>query len=145
MKYLLLLTLFGCAQTNKQPLARGPLIELYIRVDPRYKGLVNQTCEQFEGSQCKKWNVAEYDLSDADTNKLLVSLKFICYIGAERFGICGNGFCQKTYRAKKFAWFTTGWEQYTTKIYNMEKDKKFLVEAGTHCLSWELDRKLYGD
>lgn len=135
MRGLLLLLLVGCTTTNKSPLVRGPLADLLLRVDQRYDGLVNQTCGAFTGDKCTTWDVSEYKLSDEETNAILVKLKFICKINGERFGICGNGFCQKAYKRKKFLGIPTGWEQYTTKYYSMDKDKKFLVEAGTYCLS----------
>lgn len=141
MRGLLLLLVVACT-SNKQPLVRGPLADLLLRVDPRYTGLVNQTCSAFEGDKCTSWSVSEYKLSDEETNAILVKLHFICKINGERFGICGNGFCQKAYRAKKFLGITTGWEQYTTKIYSMTKDKKFLVEAGTYCLSQKTEIEL---
>jgi hypothetical protein len=124
----------GCV-SDKQPLVRGPLSDLILRVDPRFDGLINQTCSKFKDDKCLGWDVAEYKLSDKPTEELLVKLEFICKINGERFGICGNGFCQKAYRAKKFLGITTGWEQYTTKSYHMEKDKKFLVEASTYCMT----------
>lgn len=135
MRALFLLLVFGCTSSNKQPLVRGPLSDLLLRVDPRYDGLVNQTCSAFTGDKCTTWDVSEYKLSEPETNDILVKLRFICKINGERFGICGNGFCQKAYRKKKFLGITTGWEQYTTKYYSMTQDKKFLVEAGTYCLS----------
>ena len=134
MRGLLLLLIVACT-SNKQPLVRGPLADLILRVDPRFDGLINQTCGEFKDDKCVKWDISEYKLSDKPTEELLVKLEFVCKINGERFGICGNGFCQKAYRAKKFLGITTGWEQYTTKIYNMDKDKKFLVEAGTYCMT----------
>lgn len=133
---LLLLLMFAVScVSDKQPLVRGPLSDIMIRVDPRFEGLINQTCAEFKDDKCLRWDIAEYKLSDPDTNAVLVKLEFVCKINGERFGICGNGFCQKAYRAKKFLGITTGWEQYTTKSYHMEKDKKFLVEASTYCMS----------
>lgn len=126
--------LASCAGT-RMPLNRGPVGDLILRVDPRFSGLVNQTCSEFKSDKCVNWDVKEYLLSDKDINDILVKLEFVCKINGERFGICGNGFCQKAYRAKKWWFVTTGWEQYTTKIYNMDKDKKFLVEAGTYCMT----------
>jgi hypothetical protein len=130
------LIIVGCSsQGDRRPLVRGPLADLYLRVDPRYDGLVNQTCAEFSGDKCSKWDVLEYKLSDSEINSILVKLKFVCKINGERFGICGNGFCQKTYREKSFVGITYSRKQYILNAYDMVKDKRFLVEARTYCIS----------
>lgn len=126
----------GCtSQGDETPLVRGPLADLLLRVDPRYDGLVNQTCGKFQGSECVEWNVAEYKLSDPEMNSILVKLRFICKINGERFGICDNGFCQMSYRIKKKFFRKDERIYYVVKRYDMVKDKRFLVEAGTYCMS----------
>jgi len=94
--------------------------------------LVNQRCIEYDKTKCVKTDTLVFDLKVDEDKKQLRELKFICKVGADRFGICeeGAGLCQYTrvksclLCSKKYVLF---------KRLDIEKDFKFILNSNSYC------------
>lgn len=78
-------TLTGCAG---QTYPHAPLFKQIVRMRPGHSGLTHQVCAERDWlGKCKKFDLLEYDLQNAEVRAQLSELEFICKVAGSRYKI----------------------------------------------------------
>lgn len=130
---VLFLCAFLLSCTTTPTYSRGALFEQILRPYPAHPNmLVNQACVKYERGVCIQIDTVLFDLKKEEDKKQLRDLKFICKVGAERFGICfeGAGLCQMT-KAKLCRLCVK--KYIVIKQLDIERDFQFILNSNTLC------------
>ena len=134
---LSLLLALGCSTTRDVEL-RHATVDQILYVRPGYPGkLTNRACLKYDGDQCVKPEVKEYDLADPQVRKDLNALGFVCNLGGKRYKICLDkpGYCRRDFNRKCFLGICGKRYLVSEKYVLAVKRHEFLLDAQTKCFS----------
>ena len=140
LSFCILISMTACVSGLKtegigKSLPRNALSGQVLRFRLGHEGkLTNQVCTSYQAGRCVR-DVAEYNLSDAETRATLVALKFRCDVGGRRFRICADkpGLCRRNDDVVKRVLFFTVKRTPQYEFLDATKDFKFLAGAKTRC------------
>ncbi len=131
----------GCSHSHQKHVLKDQI----LTVHPDFKGLVNHICKEYDWkSNCKKWDLEKYDLSDPAVRSSLQRLQFVCKVGGKMFVPCPdkNGLCRYTYGKRPFLGII-GKKPRKEEFLSFDIEHSFLISAKTTCT--EMDGHVLGE